>query len=347
MTTPIMVKTTIYVHPPKGTFPNKSDMLKATEVYNPYTVPDNLLSRNILVDADSLLFKACLDSAGENSKSSGMEPLLETCIDKFKGLLKKTLYDLVKACEPHLSNAAAYQRVAQLEPILYFTGRDNFRSRLYHNYKNNRKKNPSIAVEIYGEQIDEDTIRTKDGTLIINKELRIHRIKQALGAEYITQERHSLEADDLIAMSLSFEGFTDNSIVVSSDKDLLTVECTLFNNHSSPGILSRIDAITAQRNFFIQCLTGDSVDCYPGIPGATGEDVFKLVEEYGPNAETGVISEEELSNRLREIYCIFLGPTAGVGLADTNMQCAYLLRSPDMDKGFVRVYGQKDKWLKL
>lgn len=341
------VKTTIYTHPPKGTYPNKSDMLKPSIIYNEHTVPSDLLQGTILVDADGLLFKACMDSAGmENSKSSGMEPDITKCLDKFSGLLSKSLYDLVRACEPHLSNTAAYNKVKNLEPMLFFTGRDNFRCGLYYNYKNNRKKVPTIPLEIYGEQIDEDTIKTLDGTLIINKEQRIHRIRKLLSERYLTNEYNGLEADDLISMCASMsEGGA--KLIVSPDKDLLTIEGVLFNNHSSPGVLTYTDGVTAQRNFFTQCLTGDSVDCYPGIPGATGEDIYKLIEEYGPNSTTGVLSEEELADRLREIYSIVIGPTAGIGLADANMQCAYLLRESDLDKGFVRVFGQRNKWIRV
>jgi 5'-3' exonuclease len=68
-----------------------------------------------------------------------------------------------------------------------------------------------------------------------------------------------LEADDVLGIFASRDA---NTILVSEDKDMKTIPCTLWQQ----GKLQKIDADTADWWFFYQVLVGDTADGYPGLP---------------------------------------------------------------------------------
>lgn len=71
---------------------------------------------------------------------------------------------------------------------------------------------------------------------------------------------NGLEADDILGIFASRD--PEGSVLVSEDKDMKTIPCTLFQK----GKLQKIDRVTADRWFFYQMLVGDTADGYPGLP---------------------------------------------------------------------------------
>lgn len=69
-----------------------------------------------------------------------------------------------------------------------------------------------------------------------------------------------LEADDVLGIFATRDA---NTILVSEDKDMKTIPCTLFQQ----GQLQKIHIHDADWWFFFQTLVGDTADGYPGLPG--------------------------------------------------------------------------------
>lgn len=93
-------------------------------------------------------------------------------------------------------------------------------------------------------------------------------LKDWMRSELTVYERPLLEADDLLGILATaphmLKEYTSR-VIVSGDKDLLTIPGTLFN--PDKGTVHKTDEPTANLRFYTQVLTGDPVDGYTGIPG--------------------------------------------------------------------------------
>jgi DNA polymerase-1 len=75
-----------------------------------------------------------------------------------------------------------------------------------------------------------------------------------------------LEADDVLGIwATSPRKVPGEKVVMSYDKDLATVPCTLYNWRTKE--LREVSREEADRAHLFQTLTGDSTDGYPGCPG--------------------------------------------------------------------------------
>jgi DNA polymerase-1 len=81
---------------------------------------------------------------------------------------------------------------------------------------------------------------------------------------YVTTSRPKLEADDCMGIMATMPDNKD-CVVVSDDKDMKTIPCRLYRPTNREHMV--IDEQEADRNFFMQCLTGDITDGYKGLPG--------------------------------------------------------------------------------
>ena len=86
-----------------------------------------------------------------------------------------------------------------------------------------------------------------------------------------------LEADDVLGI-LSTKPGNENHLVVSDDKDLMTVPCTLLRN----GEVMTITQEQADTNHLMQTLTGDATDGYVGCPGVGPVKAEKIVKGGWP-----------------------------------------------------------------
>lgn len=74
------------------------------------------------------------------------------------------------------------------------------------------------------------------------------------------------EADDELGIrATEIQQAGDDSIIVSIDKDLLTIPSKHYNWKKE--VWHDIDDETGMRNFYVQCLSGDRSDNIPGIDG--------------------------------------------------------------------------------
>jgi Autographiviridae exonuclease len=127
-----------------------------------------------------------------------------------------------------------------------------------------------------------------------------------------------LEADDVLGIFASRDPV--GSILVSEDKDMKTIPCTLFQQ----GTLQKIDRPTADWSFFYQVLVGDTADGYPGLP-AVGP---KKAEVILANAEGAVEHEKALCANVKRAY-----EDRGLTAEDAIKQArlARILRNEDWD----------------
>lgn len=121
-------------------------------------------------------------------------------------------------------------------PIVCFTGDTNFRKRIYPEYKANRTaEKPKAYLDV----------------------------REAIEIEYETWCIEGLEADDVMGIAGSRD--PNNFVVVSRDKDMLTIPGRVFNpDHDKKPRLIRREV--ADKLWMMQTMMGDKTDNYPGIP---------------------------------------------------------------------------------
>ena len=83
--------------------------------------------------------------------------------------------------------------------------------------------------------------------------------------EYPSAMRPQLEADDVMSIIQTAPHNEGKTIIVSSDKDMLTVPGNLYNPGKDE--FHDISEAAADEFFLTQCLAGDPVDSVKGLPG--------------------------------------------------------------------------------
>ena len=122
------------------------------------------------------------------------------------------------------------------------SGRENFRRRVDETYKAGRKKS--------------------------RKPIGLPSLREHLMHEWRGKVIQELEADDLLGIWATDPMFRvgDRKIIVSTDKDMRTIPCELWNpNHPEFGV-KNISRKEADVFHLYQTLCGDSTDGYAGCP---------------------------------------------------------------------------------
>ena len=132
---------------------------------------------------------------------------------------------------------------------------------------------------------------------------------------YTSESYPGLEGDDVMSILATSKKYSD-SIVVSVDKDMRSVPCTLLAGDDMELITKR----KADRHWMIQALTGDSTDNYFGI------------DKVGPVTAEKILGEaktlEQMWEKVVEAY-----EKKKYNFADAvlNAQLARILRDGDFD----------------
>lgn len=192
---------------------------------------------------------------------------------------------------------------------LYLTGKENFRYKIYPEYKANRLDQPRPRHLPY-----------------------LRDYLSSLGAVTST----GCEADDLLGVAQCSQ---DDTIIASLDKDLLTIPGKHYSweiSGSSKGkrwvkeaVLQEVDHISALRWFYTQCLTGDVADNIKGVEGIGKVKAAKIIE--------GLDNEQDLFDAVRATYD---HDDAFV----MNARCLYIWQKIDDDwmETFNRLKGEDD-----
>lgn len=173
-------------------------------------------------------------------------------------------------------------------------GGGTFRRSIYPDYKKKRGKRPPLCYDTLVKRVEDN---------------------------YPTDRIENLEGDDLLGI-WSTSGQFEEPIIVSQDKDMLTVPGTLFRE----GVVMYVSNGDADYYWMKQTLTGDTSDGYPGCPGVGPVGAEKLLNEF-VLPEGGFMLEEAWKAVLRTY------DAKGLTFEDalTQARLARILRATDWD----------------
>lgn len=166
-----------------------------------------------------------------------------------------------------------------------FTSKTNFRKDIHPQYKANRK-----------------------GT---RKPVCYREVVRWLSEDYTSHVWDGLEADDVLGI-LATSGREDEIVIVSEDKDLMTIPGLLWRS----GEMHNISQEQADYNHLYQTLTGDTTDGYSGCPGIGPKTAVKVLQ--GVASWDAVVKAYEKAGLTEED-------------ALTQARLARILRSSDFD----------------
>lgn len=95
------------------------------------------------------------------------------------------------------------------------------------------------------------------------KPIGYNHLRKYLEEKYYCTSLPELEADDVLGI-LATDKTHDENIIVSVDKDMLTIPCQYYNMDTK--ILEQVLEPIADYMFYFQTLVGDSTDNYKGCP---------------------------------------------------------------------------------
>lgn len=121
--------------------------------------------------------------------------------------------------------------------------KSNWRKDVYPDYKSNRKA---------------------------SKPLGFWAVRDYLSRTYGARQVPSLEADDVLGIwqtQANKKASAPETVIVSADKDMMTIPGLLYRPQNPEAGVIKIHPLEARYNHFLQTLTGDSTDGYPGCKG--------------------------------------------------------------------------------
>lgn len=190
------------------------------------------MSRTILIDADILAYRA---SAG-TQRSYEWEPGVKSITADF--------------------DEARDEAERQVDALIEKLNPDNVIVCLSDDFSSFRKDRVDPTYK---------SVRTT-----VERPEQLYAIKDWLRSTYDTEERTALEADDVLGILATDPSRADERIIVSADKDLMTIPGLLYRPQEQRGdkpVIRRITPEAADRYHLYQTLIGDATDGYPGAPG--------------------------------------------------------------------------------
>jgi 5'-3' exonuclease len=150
-----------------------------------------------------------------------------------------------------------FKRFKTEEHVIAFTSSPTFRHALSPSYKGNR----------VGQR----------------KPVAYAATKERLGRKgYTIASEPALEADDVLGILATRN--PDDTIICSTDKDMRTVPCMLWDDKE----LTKITEAEADYKHLYQTLVGDASDGYPGCPGIGPVKAAKLLDATAWTSDCGL-----------------------------------------------------------
>ena len=137
--------------------------------------------------------------------------------------------------------------------LLAMTGNRNWRKDVLPSYKSNRKGKRKPVV--------------------------YPALKQYVMDTYKCAMFDRLEADDVMGILQTDADGTAETVIVSEDKDMLTVPGLLYRPIRPEEGIQKLSVEDADRNHLLQTLTGDSTDGYSGCPGIGAKTAEKVLKQ--------------------------------------------------------------------
>ncbi len=193
----------------------------------------------LIVDADSLMYAACLCSKEEDPEGFVRES--GHAISRFDEAFQSIVNDLY---EHHGVDVTHY--------LFVVGGINNFRKLLVPSYKANRLKREVPPM--------------------------LNFISSYVQSTYGAYAAHGCEADDVVMATykkLTAEG--KYAIIASLDKDLKQQPCIFYDVYYQRRTLVTVNEDQARFNYYFQLLSGDTVDGVVGIKGIGIKTGMKLL----------------------------------------------------------------------
>jgi DNA polymerase-1 len=210
--------------------------------------------RVAVIDADIILYKACR-VAEEEVNWGDDQWVLWSDLNKVKTIIDDQVGLIVEEMKAARS-------------ILCFSDTKNYRKEINPEYKANRRGGRKPLCFTGALQYCKDT--------------------------YENRQFSNLEADDVIGIIATTDNLLNEYVIVSEDKDLLTIP-GLHWNLKTKEIFS-LSEKEADFNFYNQTLTGDTVDNYKGCPNVgkvTAEKLLRSALTKGENLWETVVTRFE------------------------------------------------------
>jgi len=144
--------------------------------------------------------------------------------------------------------------------LLFFSDSKNFRKTIDPEYKGKRTKRKPVGYK---------------------------RLLEWCYDHYKTIRYENVEADDALGLECHLD--PSDFILVSPDKDMKQISCNLFNGDE----LTYTTPEEADYWFWRQCLTGDPVDGYKGVPGIGAKGAEKILAKAEDPWQAVVASYEK------------------------------------------------------
>ena len=177
----------------------------------------------LLIDADWLIYSSCCSCEQDIKWDDHLHTL--HCDER-------DIHEMID------SRIEYYQTIAddKTDVVMCFTEYPTFRHEIFPDYKANRKNK--------------------------RKPLALYAMVEQISQRYESVSYTGLEGDDVLGLLATSKRYS-NSIVVSPDKDMKTVPCTLIASDDMELITKK----KADRNWMLQALTGDTTDNFKGLIG--------------------------------------------------------------------------------
>ena len=244
----------------------------------------------LLIDGDILIYKICWAVQNEIEWDDG---IVTTHVNL------EEMYRQADKVIDNLTTTILAGSVADVT-ICLSDRSNNFRKKIFSEYKMQRKKN--------------------------RKPLGYNQLEKYLRDKYEAVSYPTLEADDVIGILATDKTYHIN-FVASIDKDMKTIPCIYYNMDTE--IKTNINEETADFNFYIQVLTGDTVDNYKGCPGIGPKKANNLLEGQKPADYWGIIVQAYKAVGLTEEDAL------------VQARVARILRCEDYEKGGVKLWNPK------
>ena len=210
--------------------------------------------RVAVIDADIILYKACR-VAEEEVNWGNDQWILWSDLQKVKIIIDDQVSLIVEEMKADRS-------------ILCFSDKNNYRKEINPEYKSNRRggRKPLCFT----------------GALEYCKD------------KYTFKQITNLEADDVIGIIATTDSLTNDYVLGSVAKDLLTIPGLHWNLKTKE--LYTLSEKEADFNFFAQTLTGDTVDNYKGCPSVgkvTAEKLLRSATTKGEDLWKTVVTRYE------------------------------------------------------
>ena len=166
----------------------------------------------------------------------------------------------------------------------------------------------------------------------------LDELKDYLIANYTTVQIPNLEADDVLGIMSTEPQNEETRIIVTIDKDLEQIPGFLFNPTKWEEGVKTITKAQGDWKFYGQWITGDSTDCYPGVPGVGPKKAEKLFEK--------VKADYEANDRLvpwrtlveEQILALYEKHKLTYEYALTQARLARILRWEDYQDGVINYW---------